>query len=193
MIQLEAADAVQNVDLIENGAWLHLRGIPAPGEDEGALLYLKGKDGKPDQTKPFRMLVRSSRSKYFRQRDLRIQTVASSKAQRAPQKEQPAVIEKSIAEERPQRFSFLVASIENASQSQAGVIQPSEAELMDMAKHGPYQFVVDQVMRFAFDDKHFGDPTAVADYGDEDEDAAGNAGAGAVAEKPTPARIAAET
>jgi hypothetical protein len=162
MFEIDVTEGIQSKDLIENGAWLHLRGIAPPGEEEGEPIYLKDAEGKPDKTKPFRAMVRSVRSEYFRARDLRIQTLASSKAQRAPRREQDAIIESSVAAERPKRFSFLLVCFENASQKVPGVQKPSEEELITFAKQGEYQFIVDQVMRFAFEDRNYGTAEQVA-------------------------------
>lgn len=158
-LKLDAVKGIVNADAIENGAWLHLRSPHVrDGEEEGDLLYLDPEDKR----RPIRALVRSYRSQHFRAQDFKVQTKALGQARRMKgAKQQDAIMEEAAWLERPRRFAALLVSLDNVSKESPGVQTPSEEDKIELASKsseeaGNYQWLVDQVMKFGFDDDNFG-------------------------------------
>lgn len=156
-LKFDAAKSVANADLIENGAWLHLRHatLREPGSDEKKRLYLQDAKGNDLLDKPMRVKVRSARSKSFRRADIHNTTKQVAGVQRAKQADKDRIIEEAATYERPKRFSALVIALENFSKD-APMQTPEPQDLVVLADMGEMQWLVDQVMEFAFEDENFG-------------------------------------
>lgn len=165
-IQFDAINEVVNADAIENGAWLHLKHPTErkPGSSEGKALYM-GTDGKlvteeadvplPAGCRPMRALVRSVDSKKFRSADLKHQTKAMSEVNRAKLREKDDIVEENTKLDRPRRFAALLITLENVSASELSQT-PADADKIQMALDGKFQWLVNQVMEFAYDGDNFG-------------------------------------
>lgn len=165
-IQFDAINEVVNADAIENGAFLHLKHPTErmPGSSEGKPLYMSpegklvtaGDDGRvPEGSRPMRALVRSTDSKAFRNSDLKHQTKAMSEVNRAKLREKDALVEENTKLDRPRRFSALLITLENVSK-EAPTQTPDEAAKIAMALDGKFQWLVNQVMEFAYEGDNFG-------------------------------------
>lgn len=147
---------VVSADRIANGAWLHLR-APAPlgGEEDGTAigdpLYRD-----PAKTEPVRALVRSHRSKHVRDNDVNIQTKGATAARRAKGTEQEKVIAQQVALQRGRQFAAFLVGLENATMGHNGLQTIDEQQAMVMADQDEFQWLVDAVINFAFDDANYG-------------------------------------
>lgn len=145
-LNLDVAARIVSGDKIAQGAWLHLT---RPGD--GAPIYAD-EAGKY----PARLKVRSHRHKAFQ--DALYQAQAAQATSRKGRGKAPAeLVRDAFQEGRPRNFSLLVLAVENLDSSQLGkVIEASPEDLMAIAQAPEHQWIVDQVMNFAFNDSNFG-------------------------------------
>lgn len=142
---------ILSANAIENGAFCHFT-VPEDMPNGGVLMYLD----PVNKQHPVGAMVRSSDSKFFRSKGFSLQTKAMSAAKRAKANEQDRVIQDQMEMERPRRFAALVVCLRNPSVEEKGDIVLDEEELADMGNDGEFQWMVNQVMAFAFNAANFG-------------------------------------
>lgn len=147
---------VANSDKIENGAFLHLTSPTQLTDEEdadpGEPLYADA----PKNLLPCRAKVRSYRSTSYRSKEFSAQTRLMGKARRAKGKEGDLMLEAAAKAERPRRFATLLAGLENCDTDTPGYIPLTEEQALVLANDPAYQWLVDQVMDFAYDDSKYG-------------------------------------
>lgn len=157
-LKLDVVDGLISKEDLESGKWAHLRSFIVPtGEEEGFLLFRD----PPANTMPVRIRMRSYRSRYFQNKQLRTTINMQAKANRTKASEREALIGEGMSKERAQRFSWLCTGLENFSADEP-MQTPDEQVLFEMAQQAEYQWIVDQAMTFAFTDSNFGSEEAIA-------------------------------
>lgn len=170
-ISVNIAKKILAKDLIEDGKWIHL----TTGGDDPELLYADAAE-----TKPCRALVRSRRCEGMKKVNeaLGRKTLGLGRMSNTKAKDVEAGLRKT---EVPRRFAVVLAGLENCDTSNLGIQTFTETELLEtpvygadgklgeaLAYHPDYDWLVNQVVDYAFNDKN---------YGIETETPAGNADA----------------
>ena len=160
-----AESAIAN-DKTEEGVWMHCD-HPADAERKW---FAPGPDGKPDKTKPIRILVRSGLSRAARKHEEAEQRILSGINRLKSDKRQNNERTSFITNAAGRRFAALAVSFDNFSTKSPGIITPSDDYKREMNDNPGYKACVSQVLVFANEPSNYGVENVGNDGTDDDDD-----------------------
>lgn len=147
---------IMDGNAIEDGVWVQLN---SPGTSEPLF-----RDA--EKTLPCRVKVRSDKSKVFRSETFKDQQALQNAQARMKAKDREQLLRDAYAKQRPRWFSILLVATENCDAEKAGIVTPTQDELLEIAAESENLWIVDQVLAIGLDDANFG----VAEGNDEGAD-----------------------
>lgn len=146
-LKIGGAVEIASGDKIENGVWIHIEG-PDRKTGENVPLYQD-----KEKTQPVRARVRSHRCSLIKAAEQKLTKDGIVRYRKAKKKERDGVIADTSILDPAERFSLLLAAVDNFHPQFLGVQEVSEADAINVIYKDPqFDYMVDQVTEAAYDD-----------------------------------------